>query len=536
MCLLDNENFCDKFFDYNKFKESNEIDGLKFDIDQFLNEMSNANLTNDTSVDPTNTELYQHHQSSHVNNQISNSAESSTQLSNSNIENHVTQGDGSDKSNFIWNEVNSMNQLFNINQMNLLQTNVILEESSRDSQNQVDKLNALFNSTTDNIDDKKTVSTMEEEPSQSDPNLSSEFDRQSHSFENKLLKNSQYENLYQSYSYKPIGNSQKDKTSMGSSKSSSSESTKSGSNKLKMFKEKQNKFKNQRLKKLQILTMNKKFEEHLFLDETRREAPNLGTLQNNAYGIAILKNGGDFGSNKRQNDQQHTEETNSKHARRIADELSNAHDDFTNPQRGRDLSRRAHRLTDELAHAHDELSNPHRGVTERVQNLSKHAHRDSQQNADADGEGFSNKCSYCPRVFKMKGSLMIHLKVAHLGKLKSSPSTSSSKSSELKSSVTVASPPQQTFSCTLCSKTFKKVDEFRFHTDLTVIFMNKNVGSDKMHKCEFGSQGKIVKTQNPLIEKLLAKSREHKMAAGLLSSAPTQDIPQDNVLEMTLDK
>uniref|UniRef100_A0A8D8SY70 Zinc finger protein 28 homolog n=1 Tax=Cacopsylla melanoneura TaxID=428564 RepID=A0A8D8SY70_9HEMI len=749
MCLLDNENFCDKFFDYNKFKDGNEIDGLKFDIDQFLNEMSNANLSNDTSIDMTNTELYHHHHhqssnvnspSSHMINQIPNSAESSTNISNSNIENPAAQG--SDKSNFIWNEVNSMNQLFNMNQMNLLQTNVILEESSRD--NQVDKLNALFNSSTGEIDDNTTTTTMEEEPScdgnhlqminnlaqtskiQPDLNMSSEFDTQSNISDHKLFKNSNYENLYQPYSYKAIiGSSRKDKISMGNTNSSSFESKKpGGSNRLRMFKEKQNKFKNQRLKKLQLLTMNKKFEDHLFLDETRRGALNLENIQNsqnsnsqlvpNAYGIVILKNGGDFASNKRQNDHQHTEETNSKYARRIddeLDELSNAHDDFASPHRvGENLSRHAHQLTDELATAHDELSN--RIDTERVQNLSKHTHRLSNelantqdelanplgaetgehllykcetchflfQNPDilamhnqlihnipqdgqekvADGEsgGFSNKCSYCPRVFKMKGSLMIHLKVAHLGlsnSSKSSPSTSSSKSSELKS-VTVASPPLQTFSCTLCSKTFKKEPHLlqhlkthegkqwecklcsklfttkyflkkhnRLHTgetpykchqcdkaftfqqsfhkhllyhsdekpyvcascgrafkELSTLHNHERIHSgekpfcceicgksfrqrvsylvhqrihtgvtpykcsachklfrykisDKMHKCEFGVQGKIVKTQNPLIEKLLAKSREQKMAAGLLMlEAPSQDIPPDTV-EMTLD-
>ncbi|KAI5713961.1 hypothetical protein M8J76_008648 [Diaphorina citri] len=619
--FIDNS-FCDKYFDYNKFKDHNEIDGLKFDIDQFLNEMSNANLlTNDGHLDSSNP-LQNHNQQLHnsspqVDNQLSRKCETAE------VPMHEEHSDATDvKSNFIWNEVNSMNHLFNMNQMNLLQTNVILEESSRDAQ--PDKLNTFFIANPDEnkmvqeapemVHDMSQASNSIAQTLQKSPNAFAITETVQKSPNNSPTKPFQlsYENLYETGTKRPKPFEDKP-------------------NRLRLFKEKQNKFKTQRLKKLQLLTMNKKFEDHLFLDETRRDVPSLDLSQTpNAYGLAILKNGGDFVSNKRQSES--SGDFGGKYARTGDKNVSNASADDGNPNTSADDAKDFKCTACNFLFQNADILAMHNQLLHNPVQRDPDPGEEQDRTLQSDGAEFGNKCSYCPRVFKMKGSLMIHLKVAHMGLPSSTNAVNNSVPVTKPDSNGEAAPSTPKYVCSLCSKSFKKEPHLlqhlkthegkqwecklcsklfttkyflkkhnRLHTgempykcdlcdksftfqqsfhkhllyhsdekpyvcdqcgrgfkELSTLHNHQRIHSgekpfcceicgksfrqrvsylvhqrihtgvtpykcsachkmfrykisDKMHKCTFGSQGRIVKTQNPLIEKLLAKTRGEKL-------------------------
>lgn len=373
LCFMEN-GFCDKFYDDNKFKDNPEIDGLKFDIDQFLNEMSNANsLDTETNLDTTASDIHPHKICMDVNNQpVNGEADIPIQVTMENVSGEVI-----DRNNFIW-DIGTMNQLFNMNQMNLLQTNIILQESARDSP--TEKFGTLF------IENSSDTKPMQEDmvvlSQDSDGTTEERIEKTNHPFEKptKSFQNAFYENLLQRDAI--------------DSKRLKSHSEPTKPNRLRLFRDKQNKCKNQRLEKLQFLTMNKKFEDHLCLDETRKELDpsRIVPVTSSTYEIANVKNETEPLSHKRQNEQ--SLESSSKYARTL------------------DYSETPLETDDQKSLFKCETCNFY---FQNADILAMHNQLLHSSNADKSRTD-SHKCKHCSRVFNMKGSLMIHLKVAHLGK------------------------------------------------------------------------------------------------------------------------
>lgn len=363
MCFMENS-FCDKFYDCNKLKDNAEIDGLKFDIDQFLNEMSNANALGNDTIDSTHSDI--HNQACLDTNQPVNGQ--TVTLSPSHIPMDNISGVKVDRNHFIWDEINGMNQTFNVNQIHVLETNTILQRSPRE--NQVGKLENVFRESSNEnpmLEDVVAVS----EDSLLNGNIQTRDDMMGKT--NQLAKSFQnafYENLLQ----RDVIGSKRLKSNVEETKP----------NRLRLFRDKP-RSKTQRLEKLQFLTMNKKFEEHLSLDEVVSVTSSTCEIAS----IAMVNQESEPMSNKRQNET--SLESSSKYPRTVDYETT---------------------LDEVILFKCD----PCNFYFQNADILTMHNQLLHNGTTAEKGKAESYKCNYCSRVFNMKGSLMIHLKVAHLGK------------------------------------------------------------------------------------------------------------------------